>query len=46
MILVFLLGLVLLLVFVVLGAYDEAPWDSRRARLARRIIRATHLWRH
>ncbi|MEV8395632.1 MULTISPECIES: hypothetical protein [unclassified Streptomyces] len=42
MILVLLLGLVLGLVFVVLGAYDEAPWESRRARLARRIVRAAH----
>ncbi|MEV8392655.1 MULTISPECIES: hypothetical protein [unclassified Streptomyces] len=46
MTLVLLLGIGLLVMFVVLGAYEAAPWDSRRARLARRIVRAAHFRKH
>ncbi|MFE9886251.1 hypothetical protein [Streptomyces scopuliridis] len=46
MILVLVLGVGLLLMFIVLGAYEAAPWESRRARLARRLVRAAHSRKH
>ncbi|MGW6604820.1 hypothetical protein [Streptomyces sp. NPDC055036] len=43
---VLLLGIALGVMFTVLGVYEAAPWDSRRARLARRIVRAVHFRKH
>ncbi|MGW2511300.1 hypothetical protein ACWC0A_18075 [Streptomyces scopuliridis] len=46
MILVLILGIALLVMLAVLGADEAAPWESRRARRARRRARAEHSRKH